>query len=188
MTIPSASSCTRLLRVTPSFSLYRFVNQSQAGPSCDASTRSHLGPAPSRAARGTYCDPSLQAHRPARLTRPGGVTRAARSPSLSSARPARRSPIHSQRPAVTRRCLPPPAAGRHGSHSPRPAVTRCSPPQSTLPRHLKRPVSLGWRCGPPLLAAARLTDSVTRRRSGAKAEVYVVARIWNTLIAIFGTP
>ena len=31
---------------------------------------------------------------------------------------ARLSPSHSQRPAVTgtRRCLPPPAAGRHGSH------------------------------------------------------------------------
>ena len=50
------------------------------------------------------------------------------SPSLSSARLARRSPSHLQRPAVTRHCLPQPAAGRHGSHSPRPAVTRRSPP------------------------------------------------------------
>ena len=92
-----------------------------------------------------------------------------------------------QRPAVTRCGLPPPAAGRHGSHSPRPAVTRRSPPQSARLRHSPRPVSLGWRRAPPLLATARLTDSVTSRRRCAKAKAYIVsvARIWTTLIAIF---
>ena len=149
-----------------------------------------LGVTQARAARGTYCDPShssraaaSQAHSP-----PPESPAVARHPSISTARLARRSPSHSQQPAVTRSGLPTPAAGRHSSHSQWPAVTRHSPPQSTRPRHSPRPVSLGWRRGPPLLAAARLTDSVTRRRSGAKAEVYVVARIWNTLIAIFGTP
>ena len=48
-------------------------------------------------------------------------------------------------------------------------------PLRMLPRHDKMR---------SLLAAARLT----RRRRGAKAEVYVVAWISNTLIAIFGTP
>ena len=57
-------------------------------------------------------------------------------------------------------------------HPQRPAATCRGPPQSTRPRHSPRPVSLECRSGPPLLAAARLTDSVTRRRSGAKAEVY----------------
>ena len=153
----------------------------------DAMTR-HSGPA--RAARGTYCDPSHSsrtATSPAHSPRPESLAAARRS-SLSTARLARRSPSHSQRPAVTRSGLPKPAAGRHSSRSQRPAVTRHSPPQSTRPRHSPRPVSLGWRRGPPLLAAARLAASVTRRRRGAKAEVYVVARIWNTLIAIFGTP
>ena len=100
----------------------------------------------------------------------------------------RSGPSHSQRLAVTRRCLPQPAAGSHCSHSQRPAITRCSQPQSPRHTHSPLPVSLRWRSGPPLLAAACLTDSVTRSCRGAKAEVYVVIRIWNTLIAIFGTP
>ena len=125
---------------------------------------------------------------PAHSPRPESIAAARRS-SLSTARLARLSPSHSQRPSLTRRGPPPPVAGRHGSHSPRPAaVTRSSPPQSTQPSHSPRPVSFRWRRGPPLRATARFTDSVTRRCSGAKAEVCVVARIWNTLIAIFGTP
>ena len=74
------------------------------------------------------------------------------------------------------------------SHSLLPAVTRRSPPQSTQPSHSPRPVSLQWRGGPPLLATAHLTDSVTRHCRCAKAEVYAIVRIWNTLIAIFWTP
>ena len=68
------------------------------------------------------------------------------------------------------------------------AAARQAPPQSTPARHSPRPFSLGWRRGPPLLAAARLTNSATHRRRDARAEAYVVARIWNTLIAIFRTP
>ena len=148
----------------------------------------HSGPA--CAARGTYCDPSHSsrtATSPAHSPRPESLAAARRS-SLSTACLARCSPSHSQLPVVTCRCPPPPAAGHHCSHSPLPAVTRRSLPQSTLPSHSPRPVSLLWRSGPPLLATSSLTDSVTRRCRGAKAEVYVVVRIWNTLIAIFGTP
>ena len=118
-----------------------------------------------------------------------------RTARLTKARPAQAVTLlawpdsESLRPGSgSRKHVPKPAAGRHSSHSRWPAVTRHSPPQSTRPRHSPRPVSLGWRRGPPLLAAARLAASVTRRSRGAKAEVYVVARIWNTLIAICGTP
>ena len=66
-------------------------------------------------------------------------------------------------------------------HSPQPASIDAA-------QALAAPSLTRMAPGPPLLAAARLAASVTRRRGGAKAEVYVVARIWNTLIAIFGTP
>ena len=146
----------------------------------------HSGPA--RVARGSYCARHREAQRQARLIRPG--------------------PSHTQQPAVhhsrqpaslaaariTRRGPPSPAAARR--HRPRAVtvVTRRGPPSlaaaasSTRPSHSQRPVSLRWRRGPPSLATARLTDSVTRRCRGAKAEVYVVVRIWNTLITILGTP
>ena len=120
----------------------------------------------------------LTAASPAHSPRPESIAAA-----RSTARLARRSPSHSQLPAITGGAPPTPAAGRHGSHSPRPAITRRSPPR---PIHSLRPASFRWRRCPPSLAAARLTDSVTRH-SGTQAVVYVV-RIWNTLMAIFGTP
>ena len=150
-------------------------------PVTQARLKQHVGQTVTRVTRHAHRRTAASpAHSPQRT--------AASCPSLSTARLARRSPSHSQRSAVTRRCPPPPAAGSHGSHSQRPAVTRSSPPQSTRPSHSQRPVSLRWRHGAPLLAAASLTDSVTGCCSGVKAEVYFVARIWNTLVAIFGTP
>ena len=113
---------------------------------------------------------------------PARVTRS--SPQSITLLSPPRSP-HSQRPAVIRSGLPTPAAGRHSSHSQWPAVTRHSPPQSTRPRHSPRPVSLGWRRGPPLLAAARLAASVTCRRRGAILCLFVYEFIYEFILRVF---
>ena len=81
----------------------------------DAMTR-HSGPA--RAARGTYCDPSHHAQRPARLTRPG--------------------PSHSQQPAVHHSPQPASLAAAR--------VTRSGPPSpAAARRHRPRAVTVVTR-------------------------------------------
>ena len=187
-------ACTRILQsflskntrsVLPSLAAARVTRSGppslwRHGPSHKARAR-HGGTHVTRVTR--------HAQRPARLrlTRPGpshsqrsAVHSPPRSPQPESlAAASRPQPARASLAAArdNRSCPPSPAAGRHGSHSQRPAVTRRSSPQSPRPSHLLRPVSLQWRRGPPSLAAARLTDSVTRRRLGAKAEIYVVVRI-----------
>ena len=161
------------------------ANHRQAFPSsgCDAMAR--LGVTQARLAQHvelTVTRVTTHSGQPGSLA-PARVTRS--SPPFITLHSPPRSP-QPKSLAAARPHPPRPAAGRHGNHSPRPAaVTRSSPPQSTRPSHSQRPVSLRWRSCQPLLATASLTDSVTCRCSCAKAEVYVVVRIWNTLIAIF---
>ena len=116
--------------------------------------------------------------RPARLTRPGpshSQRPAVHHSPLSPARLARSSPSHSQRPAVHH--SPARLARSSPSHSQRPAINRRGPPSpAAASRHRPRAVTVVTRRGPPSLAAAasaRLTDSVTRRRGGTKAVVYL---------------
>ena len=131
---------------------------------------------------------------PARLTRPESLAVARRptvhhfpQPSSLAAAPVTRSS-----PPSTA------AAGRHRPHLPRAVtvVTRSGPPSlaaARLNRHC--PVTCSSQSHSDGAAArlrspqpARLTDSVTRSCSSAKAEVYAVVQIWNTLIAMLGKP
>ena len=114
-----------------------------------------LGVTQARAARGTYCDPShssraaaSQAHSP-----PPESPAVARHPSISTARLARRSPSHSQQPAVTRSGLPTPAAGRHSR------------------------LSVVTRSGPPSLATARLNQRGPGTRRGQSHSDVAAARL-----------
>ena len=111
-------------------------------------TRSHSGPA--RAARGTYCDPSHHAQRPARLTRPG--------------------PSHSQQPAVHHSPQPASLAAAR--------VTRSGPPSPAAAcRHLPRAVTVVTRSGPPSLATARLNRRGPGTRRGQSHSDGAAARL-----------
>ena len=77
--------------------------------------------------------------------------------------------------SLTRRCP---------SHSPWPAVHRPPRPASLAAARVTRVTESVTES----LTRRRLTYSVTRHCRGAKAEVCVIVRIWNNLIAIFGAP